>query len=129
MTVNEYQQFLEFIESIDVLEGIDDFAPDWKPLTKEEYHDRYIGKIKAGIPEGKITQEMFDFWVNDYQDELDDADRLIAIEASINLFIKEHPEHTDFGKMKLNAIKEALCRGEHEVTIVCPDGIKTTCCF
>ena len=129
MTVKEYQQFLEFIGTIDVFEGIDDFAPDWKPLTKEEYHDRYIEKIKAGISAGKITQEMYDFWVNDYQHELCDEDKLIALESSTNLFIKEHPEHANFEKMKLNAIKEALGRGEHQVTIVCPDGIKITCCF
>ena len=129
MTVNEYQQFLEFIESIDVLEGIDDFAPDWKPLTKEEYHDRYIEKIKAGIPEGKITQEMYDFWVADCQGTLDGQEKLIAIKATSNVFIKKHPESANFQQIKISAIEDAINRGDSEVSIVYPNGVKTICCI
>lgn len=127
MTTEQYQRFLEYIATIDVFEDIDDFAPDWKPLTKEEYHNAYIEKIKAGIPEGKITQEMYDFWVADYQGTLDGPEKLIAIKATSNLFIKKHPESANFQQIKISAIEDAINRGDSEVSIVFPNGVKTIC--
>ena len=117
MTVEEYQQFLEYIGTIDVLEGIDDFAPDWKPLTEEEYHNRYIEKIKAGIPEGKITQEMFDFWVADGEGTLDLEDRAIAHKAFLSLAAKKQPRLSDTARFNIAAIDAAVKQGASVVTV------------
>ena len=129
MTVEAYQQFLEYLGTIDVLEGIDDFAPDWKPLTKEEYHDRYIEKIKAGIPAGKITQEMYDFWVDECSHNLSSEDNLIAFKAHTTIIIKKNPELAGIRNKTISAMEDALNRGEHEVTIEHNNGVKGTIYF
>jgi len=107
MTVEEYQQFLEYISTIDVLDGIDDFAPDWKPLTKEEYHERYISKIKVGITEGKITQDAYDFWEKDNVGELDHDEHAVAMNAMFNINAKIHPEFAENTRMIQAAIDAA----------------------
>ena len=124
MTVEEYQHFLEFIGTIDVLEGIDDFAPDWKPLTKEEYHARYIEKIKAGIPAGNITQEMFDFAMADWDGTLSSPeDRAIAFKAVCNMSMKKHPEYAENIRMQIAAVDAAVKQGKSVITVDNSDDI------
>ena len=98
-------------------------------MCKEEYHDRYIEKIKAGIPAGKITQEMYDFWVDECNHNLSSEDNLIAFKALTNILVKENPESAKIQNKVVSAMEDALNRGEHEVTIEHNNGVKGTIYF